>query len=179
MTHVFIFAVLHRSIQHLTMLFNISRYLRLLAIFIGLSNPVWASSLESSAFETSIQLNWKFQFEFAGPIAAKEKGFYAQQGLNVVLNEGGPDIDPVESVIKGRSHFGISGSSLIIDRYEGKPVVALATLLQNSAVGLLVRKSGLSQFLIYKENAWQLEKITWMKFRLIWHPGVSVQIVMR
>ncbi len=141
MTHVFIFAVLHRSIQHLTMLFNISRYLRLLAIFIGLSNPVWASSLESSAFETSIQLNWKFQFEFAGPIAAKEKGFYAQQGLNVVLNEGGPDIDPVESVIKGRSHFGISGSSLIIDRYEGKPVVALATLLQNSAVGLLVRKS--------------------------------------
>jgi signal transduction histidine kinase len=85
--------------------------------------------------------NSRFQFEFAGPIAAKEKGFYAEEGINVDLRQGGPNIDPVTPVAEGRADFGISGSSLIVERFQNKPVVALASLMQHSAVGLLARKS--------------------------------------
>ena len=91
--------------------------------------------------DVSIQLNWMFQFEFAGPIAAKEKGFYRDAGIEVEFREGGPAIDPVTPVAEGDADFGISGSSLVVDRFLDKPVVALASLMQHSAVGLLARKS--------------------------------------
>ena len=35
----------------------------------------------------TIQLKWLHQFQFAGYYAAVEKGFYAEEGLNVVLNQ--------------------------------------------------------------------------------------------
>lgn len=82
-----------------------------------------------------------YQFEFAGPIAALEKGFYREAGLDVELHQGGPNIDPITPVANGAIDFGIAGSSLVLDRYGGKPVVALASLMQHSAVGLLARKS--------------------------------------
>lgn len=90
---------------------------------------------------TSIQLNWMYQFEFAGPITALEKGFYREAGLDVELHQGGPHIDPIAPVAEGTIDFGIAGSSLVLERFGGKPVVALASLMQHSAVGLLARKS--------------------------------------
>lgn len=91
--------------------------------------------------DVSIQLNWMFQFEFAGPIAAKEKGFYRDAGIKVEFREGGPAVDPVTPVAEGDADFGVSGSSLVVNRFHDKPVVALASLMQHSAVGLLARKS--------------------------------------
>ncbi len=31
-----------------------------------------------------VQLDWKYQFQYAGFIMAREKGFYAKQGLDVL-----------------------------------------------------------------------------------------------
>ena len=90
---------------------------------------------------TAIQLNWKFQFEFAAPIMALEKGYYRDAGFDVQLLEGGPAINPVAPVAQGRVAFGIAGSSLVVDRARGEPVVALAALMQHSAVALLARKA--------------------------------------
>jgi diguanylate cyclase (GGDEF)-like protein/PAS domain S-box-containing protein len=96
-----------------------------------------AKSVES----VSIQLNWKHQFEFAPIYAALEKGFYRKVGLAVDIREGGPDIDAVQEVVEGRADFGIFSSALIIERARGKPVVALAALMQHSAVGLLALRA--------------------------------------
>lgn len=117
------------------------RILHLLVIFVMMMPAASAYSKETRLFKTSIQLNWLYQFEFAGPIAAKEKGFYEEAGLEVVLRQGGPDINPVTPVISHQADFGISGSSLIVERYQGKPVIALNALMQHSAVGLLAKKS--------------------------------------
>lgn len=89
----------------------------------------------------TVQLNWKHQFEFAAFYAAESKGFYKDAGLDVSIKEGGPGIDVVNEVIAGRADFGVGASSLIIDRQQGKPVVALATLMQHSPIALLARKS--------------------------------------
>lgn len=91
--------------------------------------------------QVSVQFNWMYQFEFAGPIAALEKGFYREAGLDVRLSQGGPNIDPIAPVAEGKTEFGIAGSSLVVDRFRKKPVIALAALMQHSAVGLLARKS--------------------------------------
>lgn len=101
--------------------------------------PAWATE------RVSVQLNWKHQFEFAAFYAAEEQGFYRQAGLDVDIREGGPGIDTISEVAAGHADFGIGTSSLVADRYRGVPVVAIATLMQHSPIGLLaLRKNGIN-----------------------------------
>ncbi len=96
-----------------------------------------ASALE----RVKVQLVWKHQFEFAAFYAAQAKGFYRDAGLEVEIIEGGPGIDSVASVVSGAADFGVGTSSLVIERFHGKPVVALATLMQHSPIALLARRA--------------------------------------
>ena len=89
----------------------------------------------------SLQLNWKYQFEFAGYIAAKEKGYYRDAGLDVYLKELGNGTDPVEEVVEGRAEYGIWSSSLILERLKDKPVVMLTNIFKHSPLVLLASSS--------------------------------------
>lgn len=89
----------------------------------------------------SVQLPWKHQFEFAAFYAAEAKGYYRDAGLAVDILEGDPGIDTVSTVVSGKADFGIGTSSLVIDRHHGKPVIALAALMQHSPIGLLARRA--------------------------------------
>ncbi len=53
-----------------------------------------------AADKVTLQLKWVTQAQFAGYFVAKEKGFYGEEGLDVTINPGGPDIAP-EQVIAG------------------------------------------------------------------------------
>lgn len=88
----------------------------------------------------AVQLAWKYQFEFAPFIAALEKGYYREAGLDVVLREWSPGVDVGQEVSAGRADFGTLDSALIVERAKGRPLVALAALLQHSPVGLLARR---------------------------------------
>ena len=46
----------------------------------------------SALTKVSVQLQWVSQAQFAGEIAAKAEGFYAAEGLDVTLLEGGPNV---------------------------------------------------------------------------------------
>jgi diguanylate cyclase (GGDEF)-like protein/PAS domain S-box-containing protein len=85
----------------------------------------------------TLQLKWKHQFQFAGYYAAIEKGYYRDAGLLVTLREAVQDADPTEAVLDGDAQFGVGGSSLVLVRAEGKPIVALAAILQHSPSGIL------------------------------------------
>ncbi|MFG1428479.1 ABC transporter substrate-binding protein [Roseixanthobacter glucoisosaccharinicivorans] len=87
-----------------------------------------------------IQLKWSHQFQFAGFYAAVAKGFYRDVGLDVSLVEGGPAIDPVAVVLSGAAAFGVGNSSLIVDRAQGRPLVALAAIFQHSPFVVLARR---------------------------------------
>lgn len=50
--------------------------------------------------EVTLQLKWVAQSQFAGYFVAKDKGFYAEENLDVTIKPGGPDIAP-EQVIAG------------------------------------------------------------------------------
>jgi ABC-type nitrate/sulfonate/bicarbonate transport system substrate-binding protein len=86
-----------------------------------------------------VQLKWTHQFQFAGLYAAIEQGFFRDAGLEIELIEGGPLIDPAEVVTTGKAEFGIGNSALLIDFLRGRPVVAVAAILQHSPFVILAR----------------------------------------
>ncbi len=93
----------------------------------------------------TLQLQWHHQFQFAGYYAAKEKGFYAQEGLDVVILDGGYDANgnakrPVEEVVFGRADFGVTRSDLLLHHSRGIPVTMLANIFQRSPFVLLSLK---------------------------------------
>ena len=88
-----------------------------------------------------IQLKWKHQFQFAGFYAAIEKGYYKKRGLNVVVNDASPQINPIEEVLNDNADYGIANSELLLYRIKGKPVTALAVILQHSPLALFSLKS--------------------------------------
>jgi NitT/TauT family transport system substrate-binding protein len=87
----------------------------------------------------SMRLQWFPQYQFAGYIVAKEKGYYREAGLDVTLNPGGPDLVSLPLVASGSDTFGSTGAdTILIAREKDIPVVALATWFQTSPVAFMV-----------------------------------------
>lgn len=86
--------------------------------------------------------HWIPQAQFAGYYMAAERGLYRQQGLEVVLLDGGPRKNVGKLLTSGEatfaSHFLSAGLKL---RDEGIPVVHLAQITQRSALMLVAHKS--------------------------------------
>ena len=78
--------------------------------------------------QVSLQLKWKHQFQFAGYYAAVEKGFYRDNGLDVSVREGGPDIDAGLEVAKGAVDFGVCTTSVLVNSAERANNVVLGDL---------------------------------------------------
>ncbi len=96
----------------------------------------------------TVQLPWKFQFEFSPFLIALKKGYFREAGITVDLREWVPGTNVVDEVSSGRIAFGMYSSALVLERARGKPVVALAVLMQHSPVALLVkRKADISSVL--------------------------------
>nr|WP_221380002.1 ABC transporter substrate-binding protein [Actinoplanes polyasparticus] len=55
-----------------------------------------------------LQLQWFFQAQFAGYIAAVDQGFYSEQGLDVQLLEGGVDIVPQTVLAQGKADYAVA-----------------------------------------------------------------------
>ncbi|MDP3022384.1 MAG: diguanylate cyclase [Sulfuricurvum sp.] len=100
------------------------------------------SSVSSKPLEeVTLQLRWLHQFQFAGYYMALNKGYYRNVGLNVrILQVDDSRPHPVDEVISGRAQYGIGNSGLINERQNGRPVVVLAALFQNSPNVWIVRK---------------------------------------
>ena len=98
-----------------------------------LTNPVTANE------KVVLQLKWLHQFQFAGYYAAKEKGFYAEAGFDVTIKQRNSLVTPVEAVLDKKADYGIIGSSIILDRMKGLPVVALGAVFQHSPLVLITR----------------------------------------
>lgn len=81
----------------------------------------------AAADAVTLQLKWVAQAQFAGYYAALEQGFYAEEGLDVSIAPGGPDIVPEQVVASGQAEFGIDWlASLLATREQGAPLVNIA-----------------------------------------------------
>lgn len=85
----------------------------------------------------TLRLDWLNQFQFAGYYVAKEKGFFNEVGLDVDIKEFEYGIDQINEVLEQKANYAVGKSSLIIDKLNGKGIVALASIFQSSPMVLL------------------------------------------
>ena len=102
--------------------------------------PAQAADAASAPTRVTLHLKWHHQFQFAGYYAAIAKGFYAAEGIDLVLREGQPGEDAANLLTRGETDFAIGSASLLIAHAHGLPVVAAAAVFQHSPLVLLVRR---------------------------------------
>ncbi|MDI3328820.1 MAG: ABC transporter substrate-binding protein [Alicyclobacillaceae bacterium] len=101
-----------------------------------------SGSENSSATKIKLQLKWVPQAQFAGYFVAKEKGYYKEEGLDVEILPGGPDIVPEQQVANGAADIGIDWvASLLAHQEQGLPLVEIAQIYQKSGLILISKKS--------------------------------------
>src|ERR671915_972049 len=83
----------------------------------------------------TLQLKWVTQAQFAGYYAALEQGFYEEEGLDVTLKPGGPDIVPEQVVLGGQAEFGINWlDNTLATRDQGGEIVNIAQVFARSGM---------------------------------------------
>jgi NitT/TauT family transport system substrate-binding protein len=91
--------------------------------------------------KVTLQLKWVTQAQFAGYYAAKAKGYYDEEGLDVNLKVGGPSITPEQVVLGKQAEFGIDWlPSLLSSRDKGQDLVNIAQVFTRSGMTELTWK---------------------------------------
>jgi NitT/TauT family transport system substrate-binding protein len=106
-----------------------------------LSGAVAAFSLAASAAlaadEVTLQLKWVTQAQFAGYYVAKDKGFYEEEGLDVTILPGGPDIAPTQVIAGGGADVTVEWMpAALAAREKGLPLVNIAQPFKSSGMML-------------------------------------------
>ncbi|PKI17894.1 ABC transporter substrate-binding protein [Colwellia sp. 12G3] len=76
-------------------------------------------------------------FQFAGYYAAKNQGYYQDAGFDVEIKQRDIKTSPIDDVLAERATFGITDSSIVLQRMNGKPVVVLSAIYQHSPLVLI------------------------------------------
>src|SRR3712207_79954 len=83
--------------------------------------------------QVRLQLQWFTQGQFAGYIAAVERGFYSERGLDVQIMEGGVDIVPQTVLAQGQADFAIAWvPKALASREQGAAITDVAQIFQRS-----------------------------------------------
>ena len=83
----------------------------------------------------TLQLKWVTQGQFAGYYAALEQGYYDDEGLDVTIRPGGPDIVPEQVVLGGQAEFGINWlDNTLATRDQGGKIVNIAQVFARSGM---------------------------------------------
>ncbi len=98
----------------------------------------WAAAAQD---EVTLQLKWVTQAQFAGYYVALENGYYEDEGLDVTIKAGGPDVAPAQVIAGG-------GADVVVDwmpsalsaRENGLPLVNIAQPFKSSGMMLTCRR---------------------------------------
>ncbi|MBW9062885.1 ABC transporter substrate-binding protein [Rhizobium herbae] len=117
-----------------------------------LASLLLASAFSLSAFQAIaadkvvLQLKWVTQAQFAGYYVAKDKGFYEEEGLDVEIKPGGPDIAPPQVIAGGGADVVVDWMpSALATREKGVPLVNIAQPFKSSGMMLTcLKESGVA-----------------------------------
>ncbi|MDG1117725.1 MAG: ABC transporter substrate-binding protein [Flavimaricola sp.] len=101
------------------------------AAAMGVATPALAQD------EVRLQLQWVTQAQFAGYYVALDQGFYDEEGLDVTILAGGPDIAPPQVLAGGGADVMLNWMpSALAARENGLPVVNIAQPFKSSGLML-------------------------------------------
>jgi len=98
------------------------------------------NTASDSLEQIKLQLKWFNRFQFAGYYAAKAKGFYAQEGLDVSFVQQAIEQSETDAILTGQAQYGVSDTRLLLNRIAGEPVVLLKQIFQHSPHVIIARK---------------------------------------
>ena len=91
--------------------------------------------------DLTLQLKWVTQAQFAGYYVALENGYYEDEGLNVTIKPGGPDIAPTQVIAGGGADVTVEWMpAALAAREKGLPLVNIAQPFKSSGMMLTCRK---------------------------------------
>ena len=91
--------------------------------------------------DVTLQLKWVTQAQFAGYYVALDKGFYKDEGLNVTIKPGGPDVAPAQVIAGGGADVVLDWMpSALASREKGLDLVNIAQPFKSSGMWLTCRK---------------------------------------
>jgi NitT/TauT family transport system substrate-binding protein len=84
-------------------------------------------------------LDWKAEAEYGGYYQAVATGIYAKHGLDVTIQQGGPQVNHTQLLLAGRLDFNISSNSFLALNFakENIPFRAIAGMFQKDPVVLI------------------------------------------
>ena len=93
------------------------------------------------AEDVKLQLKWVTQAQFAGYYVAQAKGFYEEEGLNVTILPGGPDVAPTQVIAGGGADVVVDWMpSALAAREKGLALVNIAQPFKSSGMMLTCMK---------------------------------------
>jgi NitT/TauT family transport system substrate-binding protein len=99
----------------------------------GQTAPSGGDSASSGPTPVKLQLQWFTQGQFAGYFAAVDQGYYADQGLDVQILEGGVDIVPQTVLAQGQADYAIAWvPKAMASREQGAGITDVAQVFQRS-----------------------------------------------
>jgi NitT/TauT family transport system substrate-binding protein len=105
-------------------------------VFVGISGPALALD------KVTLRLDWVYGSEHAPIFLARDKGFFAKEGIDVTLLPGQGSTVTVKLVGNGTEEFGYAAADQGLMAYaKGLPVVSTAVILQKNPVAVIFPKS--------------------------------------
>ncbi len=93
-----------------------------------------------AADDLTLQLKWVTQAQFGGYYVALDKGFYKDEGLNVTIKPGGPDVAPTQVLAGGGADVVVDWMpSALAAREKGLALVNIAQPFKKSGMMLTCR----------------------------------------
>jgi NitT/TauT family transport system substrate-binding protein len=99
------------------------------------------STGSSALTKVILQADWYPQPEHGGFYTALAKGYYRDEGLDVLIQPGGPYITTTQQLAAGGAQFGMGASDTVLEAIgQAQPLVAVAATMQHDPQGIMVRK---------------------------------------
>ena len=96
----------------------------------------WASD------KITLQLRWVPQAQFAGYYVAAAKGYYKAEGLDVVIQPGGPNVKTLQVLSTNKADVLVSHlTDVLVAREAGTPMVHIAQIFNRAGLMLTCKKS--------------------------------------
>ena len=112
------------------------RFLSLMAA--GAALPAM-SRFASAASPFAFQASWINDAEFTGYFVAMDKGYYAEEGLDLSYASGGPDVIPESTIIAGKADLTLTTPDTTIKAIaeQGAPFKIIGTQYQKNPIGIV------------------------------------------
>lgn len=113
-----------------------------LTYYFGEDKENFVGDSQEHLARASVRMKWFFSGTMTGWFSGVTQGTFAEHGIDLTINPGGPDNNSVKLVAAGTDMFGVAGADeVLLARAKGIPIVAIAVLFKESPICFISKES--------------------------------------